>query len=715
MMKDYLLQFSIADWLLLLLLFLGAAAAYGYYYRTRPPLSAIRRYIAIALRFAALALVLLLFAEPVLQLRHRQVEKPVVAVLLDNSASMKIKDNTHVRGDSVKYVQREIPRTIQSDSLEMQFFKFDLQTSRLGAESLDFNVDGTDLNQALNTVLDSLTGVNMQGVVLVSDGIYNRGANPELTAQKYPFPIYTVTIGDPTPPTDVAIRRLQTNRITYVGKTLPVTVVVRSEGYENRQAVLTLRNKGQVLARKNIVLGKAGFEQKETLEITLTEPGEVRLTAEISPFGDESNMENNRQTVTVQVLKSKLKVLVLSGLPNFDRMALSVAAANLEEIEMRFLTEVAPGKYTESAFERINPDTFDVVVFHAFPTGRTNPVHLKTVLQSVRDNKLPMLWILSRTANYQPLREYASWLPFSVPGGLEEVKNVQVRLTGNGRLHPALKLDDNEKINDQLWQSLPPVSVFQPLKPKANAQVLIEANLNENNALPVLYALREGGYKQMVMNMADFRNWHYLLQEDPLREQFFVRLSERMVRWLANREDLQQIQIQPQRRAFNLGEPVVFSGQVFDAFYQPIADAQVTVTIRSDSLQVDDEMQAGGNGFYEQQFSGLPEGVYQYTVAATRNNENIGRRNGTFEVRPYYLEFQQIAADTALLKKIASASGGKNFSVQRFLTSFEQEQFNRRVVINHSEYYLWQYWYWLAAIILLLAVEWFLRKRWGML
>jgi hypothetical protein len=715
MMKDYLLQFSIADWLLLLLLLTGAVVAYGYYYRTLPPLSTIRRYIAVALRFLVLALVLILFAEPVLQLRRQQVEKPVVAVLLDNSASMKIKDNSHVRGDSVKYLLREIRRTIQPDSLTLQFFKFDLQTSRLGEDSLDFSVDGTDLNQSLNTVLDSLSGKNLQGVVLVSDGVYNRGANPELTAQKYPYPIYTVTVGDPKPPKDIAIRRLLVNRITYVGKTFPVTIVIRSEGYENQQAVLTLRNKGQAIARKNIVLGKTGFEQKETLEIAFNEPGEMRLTAEISPIADESNIENNRQTATVQVLKSKLKVLVLSGLPNFDRMALSVAAGSLDEIDMTFLTEVAPGKYAENTFERVKPDSFDVVVFHAFPTTKTSSVHLKTILQAVRNNKLPVLWILSRTANYQSLREFVSWLPFSVPGGLEELKNIEVRLTGSGRLHPALKLNDNEKLNDRLWQSLPPVLVFSPQKPKDNAQILIEANLNENNVLPVLYTYREGGHKQMVLNMADFRNWHYMLQEDPLREQFFVRLTERVVRWLANREDLQQIQIQPQRRAFNLGEPIVFSGQVFDAFYQPISDAQVTVSISNDSLQVSDEIQSNGSGFYEQQFSGLPQGVYQYSVTAERNGKKIGRRNGSFEIRPYYLEFQQVTADTALLRKIADGSGGKNFTVKQFLTSFNQEQFNRRVIINHSEYYLWQYWYWLAAIIFLLAVEWFLRKRWGML
>ncbi|MCB0729360.1 MAG: hypothetical protein KDD00_17990, partial [Ignavibacteriae bacterium] len=63
----------------------------------------------------------------------------------------------------------------------------------------------------------------------------------------------------------------------------------------------------------------------------------------------------------------------------------------------------------------------------------------------------------------------------------------------------------------------------------------------------------------------------------------------------------------------------------------------------------------------------------------------------------------------------ATVTGGKAFSPAEFVREFPQQQFRSRVQINHTEHFLWRYWQWLAALVLFLGIEWFLRKRWGML
>lgn len=182
-----------------------------------------------------------------------------------------------------------------------------------------------------------------------------------------------------------------------------------------------------------------------------------------------------------------------------------------------------------------------------------------------------------------------------------------------------------------------------------------------------------------------------------------------------NRDDIHQVQVKPLQPVYNVGEPVVFSGQVYDEFYQSLGDAQVAVTIRKDSLQVSDEMIAEGNGFYRQSFSGLPEGDFTYRIEARRNDKRVGVRSGKFTVKPFFLEFQQIPANYALMQQIAEETGGKLYSPKAFAESFPEQRMESRIQFASYEYFLWNYWQWLAALIFLLGTEWFLRKRWGLL
>ncbi|MCB0303013.1 MAG: hypothetical protein KDI38_04475, partial [Calditrichaeota bacterium] len=93
MIQEILLKLSWPNWLFSIAVLILAAIAYLYYFRTLPPLSAGRRGLLFLVRALSLAILFFLILEPVLRLLYRQNEKPMVAVLLDNSASMKIREN----------------------------------------------------------------------------------------------------------------------------------------------------------------------------------------------------------------------------------------------------------------------------------------------------------------------------------------------------------------------------------------------------------------------------------------------------------------------------------------------------------------------------------------------------------------------------------------------------------------------------------------------
>ena len=722
MIQEILLKLSWPNWLFSIAVLILAAIAYLYYFRTLPPLSAGRRGLLFLVRALSLAILFFLILEPVLRLLYRQNEKPMVAVLLDNSASMKIRENGAARGDSVTYLAEHLAGLNRQDSLEIVPFTFDLATRPWRGDSLNFATDGSDFSETISAALDSLSGMNLQAIVLVSDGIYNRGANPYLAAQNSPAPIYTVLVGDTSLPRDVSLRRVQTNQITYVNKSLPVEVVFWQNGFDGKKALITISKNGQELARESVTFGKSGFEQKANLTLVAREAGDFNYTVKIQALEGEVTARNNQQNLRVQVLKSKIRVLVLSGSPSFDRHSLDFAGEQLKDYAFTFLTEKGPGEYYEMGFNEVKLDSQDLFILSGFPTRFSDAAQVRTLMQAVTNRRVPVFWFAARSADYRKLSAFEAMLPFQLTSRLTPLENQFAQLTAGGRLHPVTRLDENETANDLLWKALPPLEIYPQLKPRAGVQALLALDDREH-VIPgaagekplICYAYRQNEIKHLVFNGGNISSWQFQLQTDPAREQFFSRFLERAVRWLVNRDDIQQIQIRPLQPVYNVGEAVLFSGQVYDEFYQPVSDAEVIVTVASDTSRISDEMIAEGNGFYRQSFSGLPEGEFTYRVEASRKDKPIGTRSGKFTVKPFFLEFQQIPANHTLMKQLADVSGGTLYRPAEFLQNFPGKKLESRVQYASLEYFIWNYWYWLLLLIALLGTEWFLRKRWGLL
>lgn len=692
-----------------------------YYFRTLPPLSRSRRIFLTSLRALGLIIALFVFLSPILEVISRESEKPVVAVLLDNSASMKIEDAHGERGDSLKYVVGNLSRINPADSINLQTFYFDLSLRSAGDDSMDFEADGTNIEQALNGVVDSLSGRNLQAIVLVSDGIYNQGANPILAAQRRNIPIHTVMVGDSTMPKDVVLKRIQTNQITYVNKELPVEAVVWQNGYEGEQAVVTLLRATQQLARKTITFEKSGFEQRVELSFTPEKVGDHSYTVQIQPLPNEATARNNSQNIRIRTLKDKIQVLIMSGAPNFDRRFLKYFGDKLEDYQFIFLTEQSRGSYYEADFSTVKLDSIDLVALHGFPTSSSSDEHINRIFREVEKRKLPLFWFLTQTTHIPKLHAVKDLTPFQLNSRLTPRENVPVRLTVGGSLHPVMRVEENETANRLIWSELPPLEVYDGLQLKQGTQLLLHSGGGtfgrgiQQQEMPVLFNYRHGGIKHLVFAAANIGFWHFQLQEDLSRDEMMLKFMDRSMRWLVSREDISQIQIQPVQRTFNLGEAVTFSGQVYDAFYQPIQDARVRIQISNGETEMSEEMNPAGGGFYQHSFGGLPEGEFDYTIIAEKDGERIGERRGKFTVEPFYLEYQQTAGNVELMRQLASRTGGSFYYPAEFIERFPQTSFERRIQYSASEHFLWNYVHWLFIMILLFGTEWFFRKRWGLL
>ena len=475
MIENLILKLDWPTWLFFLIILVLAAVAFFYYFRTLPPLSSYRRILLTSLRAVGLIIALFILLSPILQIIFEENEKPVVAVLLDNSASMKISDSFGERGDSLRYLLNHFSRISPDDSIDIRPYFFDLSLRSGENDTLDFQTDGTNMDQALRAVIDTLAGQNLQAVILASDGIYNQGANPVLASQNITVPIYTVMIGDSTKPKDVILKRIQTNQITYVNKELPVEVVFWQNGYDGEKGIISLMQADRQIAHQTITLGKSGFEQKAEITFTPKKVGDFNYTVQIQPLPDEITAKNNSQNIQIRTLKSKIQVLIMSGIPNFDRRFLSYFGDQLKDYQFNFLTEKSSGNYYEASFNKIALDSIDLVILHGFPTKRSDQGQVNKIFQNIERRKLPIFWMLSQSTFIQNLGAFRELLPFDLNSRLQPIEDVLVKLTAGGSLHPVMHIDESKTTNDLMWSELPPVEVYDGISLKPGSQILLQS------------------------------------------------------------------------------------------------------------------------------------------------------------------------------------------------------------------------------------------------
>lgn len=716
MIKQLFLNLSLPNWAFFIIFWILIFLAFRYYHKTLPPLSGSRRVLLTGIRSLILIIVVFLLLQPVLQFVYEYHEPPVVAVLLDNSGSMKIKDSYGMRGDSLQYVFQHLPDERNGDSLRLAVYKFSRSLQALGSDSLDFSGKQTNIARAVRGVNDSLAGQNLQAVVLLSDGQFNQGVNPLRDAATSAVPIHTVAIGDTVPQKDLRFTGVQANRVAYVGEEIPVSARIMQRGFRSGEMLVRLWREKEQIQAKSIKFPPEGFEQQVQFTLTADKPGEFRYTVEIVPQKGETTAQNNRSSFLLKVLKSKMRTLLISGQPTFDQRMVTFVLKQLSDVELSVLTEKSRGEYYEGGFQTVHPDSQDVFILLGFPTLQTNSDHLQRIMNSIRQRNTPFyLFITERTAP----RKLSGWrdiLPAEIPARLVPQPTTFAELTTGGKLHPVTSLEDDPQSLQALWTDLPPVlGLGRTFRLKEGSHLLIEsASERQTNKMPLLIAGVRKDIKSLIFAAANIGGWHLQLQDDPRRDTFFQRFMERSLKWLVNREDIQRVQIHPSQKIYNMGEVIEFSGQVMNEFYRPVNDARVSITIRGEDFKQEDIL-VNEENYYRYQTSGISPGAYTYELTARKDGRVMGASRGKFVVQELELEMQETAANRTLMKEIAARSGGEVWSAREFMKKLNGFHFRKQIHLSTVEHVLWNKIYWLAALVVLLAGEWFFRKRWGLL
>jgi hypothetical protein len=415
----------------------------------------------------------------------------------------------------------------------------------------------------------------------------------------------------------------------------------------------------------------------------------------------------------INVLSNKIKVLLLSGSPSSDLAIMKTVLQEDPNLSVNSLTYIAPGKTIESAAKEKLIDSADIFFMIGFPSKEVPDDIIKRVLAR---NK-PFLFTLTDAVDLNKLKYFQNDLSFTITRTGQAFNEVQPIITQDQAKNPLLQ--NNSQNNLNAWNNLPPVLQLNyqiTAKPESEIIARIKVNNVPLNS-PLILTKRIGTKRSITILAKDI--WRWKLETAPKELDLFDRFISGTVKWLNSSEDQKQVRIKTIKKIYALGEEVEFSGEVYDESFNPISDADVSVNIIGGDQKSEIRLNAVGSGLYEGKFHSNKSGDYSFTGSADRGGKKIGTDAGRFNVGEIDVEMAEPRMNYEFLSGIARPTGGQFFNYDNYSGLFDQlnkiNSESSKEKITVSEINLWSDEWLLAITILVFSIEWFIRKRAGML
>lgn len=713
-----------------------------------------RRRVLTALRGAAVLTVLFAMLRPTIVYTTETPLAASVVVLLDLTRSMTVPDevNGQTRFEAMKRTLDDSRDALKrlSERYDVKAYGFDRSVRPLevtkGKITLPTAPEGreTAIGQSLDTVLRQEAGERLLGVFLLSDGAQRALPPADLLPQQAANQmrsrgdsLWTMRFGQSIglgQARDLAVKELMANDQVFVNNELTVTGRIRVDGFVNKPVTVRLLfekapEKLDVVAIQEITAKKDGEEVPFEFHYAPDQPGEHKLTVEVVEQPGELVTTNNRVSTFVNVLKGGLRVLFLDQFPprteqKFLRRALDASP----DIHVDTSLIVAQQKETRPANlgERLKPGEYDVYILGDLDRTAFEETELKDLAEAV--SRGAGLIMLGGFHSFGPGGYAESPLAEVLPvvmdrhsrQSFDSPPRRDVHLDGPVKMQPTrinqghftmLLSRDLEK-NRTIWAELPPLegaNKFGDLK--GLASVLAESDKKE--PLLVAHPYERG----RVIAFAGDSTWRWQLHGHGTE---YKRFWRQIILWLARKDQSQEgnVWVNLPQRQFQRGRRVDFTVDVMAATGEMVTDATGNALITKpdgthEKVELIQTKGVLGGSFRDTSQAG------DYALEATVSQLGmvLGTARARFLVIEQDLELDNASADAGVMDSLAAMTGGKSLAPEELPQALEQLGISGESLVETTEVKdnLWDTWPLFLLMVGILGMEWYLRKRWGLI
>ncbi len=708
-----------------------------------------RKLLLFILRLVAFTLLLLILLKPELEFRKSQSLKNSIAVLLDNSKSLSIKTDESLRLDLVKKALKTNATYFEDlgkdFNVDYYFFSDGIEKVRAGAvENLYLpHRPFTDLTRVFDELAGRYPDSSLQGVLLFSDGADLTQESGEISRnlveriKALGSPIHTLQAGGNEGFKDIAIEAVSASEFGFVQQPLRISLTVFSSSLGNRNIPLVLKEGDHILVSRIVEVSEDTKRYEVELEFTPKSTGKRIYSLSLPRFADEFILTNNEKEFEVNVVRDRIRVLHLNGRPSWDSRYLREVLAHNPKVDLLSffilrnigddvkapMTELSLIPFPSNLLFDDYLSSFDLLIFQNF---KYDPFIDKEYLGNIR----------KYVQNGGAFLMIGGELSFQGGGysrtPIEEILPVNFRETSWAFVdevfhlalnqeffhHPILRLEKDLNLNQEVWQSLPPLQgVNIGLLPDKSAHVLAQYAKEEKTVIPILVAGEFGKGRTALLGTDSIWNWNFRNVGSGGSGRYFQRFWNNVIDWLIAEPEMRRLQLESDKERYWEGEQALVKFKLLKKNYQPAIGVTVKLVLKPLKEKSGDEIELKTDEQGEGVSPFLPgeEGFYTARIKVDLEGESL-EEEIIFSVLKDNAEFEKPMVNEILLKKIAEISGGQHRLLKGSddLSAYRFANLDVLLKSHSRSFSLLDNWWAYGLVVGFLVMDWFIRRKLGL-
>ena len=656
------------------------------------------RYGLAILRIVGVAAIAWLLFAPLIKTLNYTLDKPIIIIGQDNSLSI---GQIKAAGFDQKSYEQHLKKLQDklSDKFEVKTYHF----SDSVKDGLDFKNQGklTDAAAFFQKIKDEYTNRNVGAIVLATDGIFNHGENPLYRINQINAPVYTIALGDSIPKRDVLISNVNYNNIVYLDDDFTIEVQVQAFQSNDEGTTLSVSQNGSKIQQLNVAINGNSFVKTIPVKIHAGKIGVQKYTIQLGALPNEITTKNNTQTFYVEVIDGRQKVLLAAIAPHPDLSVLKEAIT----LNKHYGAKLALADDLNS----IDPSKFDLIVLYQLPDVQNISAGFLEKLKSI---KKPIWYILGANSGINIFNKIQNQVNLSSSNG--QVQEIYPDFVKD---FTSFNLNDKDR---EIFSAFDPLlSPFGRLTVNANISPVLNQRIGQiSTQQPLWFFTNDNGLKTGYLMGEGLWRWKLSEAKNEVSESGVNDLISKTIQYLSVKDDKRRFKVFTSKSAYDENEAIQFYATLYNDSYQAVNEPEVTLQVKNEAGKIFNYTFSKTENAYQLDAGTMPAGNYSYLSSTSIGGKRF-EASGNFYVNAVIAEYQQTTANHQLLSTISKQSNGKFFMPADLMKigdeilkneniktiSYEDRKYDE--LINMKGLF--------ALILLMLSLEWFLRKRNGAL
>ena len=487
--------------------------------------------------------------------------------------------------------------------------------------------------------------------------MYNKGSNP-LYSNNSSIPIHVIGLGDTTILQDIRIANVKNNDIVFLGNSFISDIYIESDKFKDRSTVLKIEHKGNILFKQDIIFTSNQEFIKIPVEIKALKMGVQSYTATLTSIDEETLTRNNVYNF-VDVINSKYKILLLH-----DNVHPDIASyVNVIEENKNYSVDVIRTKdFKDNFFD------YNLVVLHSLSKQS------KDVLQSLSNYNIPLLIFCKQDYNF-----YSFLMP-----------NIKFKeKSSNNEVYSIVNADfnsfkTNEEFNQMILSSPPLFNSFGIYNISPSVNLMLNERIGSLQTNSPICVFDNVNNRKVGFLMGE-GYWRWKLQDFNLNgnNKNFNALFNKITQFLLLRDDKSKFRVYYDKE-INENDDFIIEAEMYNDSYELDNSNDIKLLITNKKNEEFMFLFDKFNNKYSLNIGVLSAGEYDFN--ATVDIVNYIQK-GSLTVKPVQIESFRSVADH-----------------NNTIISVDD---NLKQIIDF-------HWI-LLALLLLISIEWFVRKFNGLI